>query len=149
MTDFRPLDAFRSPRFAPRDTRQHSSLIRLYHPVLKVSPFEVLRIADLGDVDVNPMNIEDTFARVEQAVNGILDAGAVPVCVGGDHSLSLAILRAVARRHGPVGMVHVDSHQDIDGVDPAFAPGTGTPEVGGLTSREALELVRALVGSLW
>ncbi len=220
------------PRFAPRDIRQHSSLIRPYHPVLKVSPFDVLRVADVGDVDVNPLNIEDTHARVEQAITAILNAGAIPVCVGGDHSLSLAILRAVARRHGPVGMVHVDSHQDmwdayfgnryfhgapfrraveeglldthrivqvgirgpvyseadfdfgrqhgvtviraenvaregigwvqeqlravsggpvylsfdIDGVDPAFAPGTGTPEVGGLTSREALEIVRALVG---
>ncbi len=220
------------PRFAPRDIRQHSSLIRPYHPVLKVSPFDVLRVADVGDVDVNPLNIEDTHARVDQSVTAIVDAGAIPICVGGDHSLSLAVLRAIARRHGPVGMVHVDSHQDmwddyfgnryfhgapfrraveeglldthrivqvgirgpvyseedfdfgrrhgvmviraedvaregigrvqeqlravsggpvylsfdIDGVDPAFAPGTGTPEVGGLTSREALEIVRALVG---
>lgn len=220
------------PRFAPRDIRQHSSLIRPYHPVLDVCPFDVLQVADVGDVDVNPLNIEDTYTRIDGAVAGILRAGAVPVCVGGDHSISLAILRAVARRHGPVGMVHVDSHQDmweeyfgnryfhgtpfrraieeglldtrrliqigirgpvyaptdfdfgrqhgvrvirgeevarrgiewvteqignvhggpvylsfdIDGVDPAFAPGTGTPEVGGLTSREALEIVRALVG---
>ncbi len=219
-------------RFGPRDVRQHSSLIRPYHPVLKVSPFNVLRVADVGDVDVNPVSIEDTHARVEQAVTAIVNAGAIPVCIGGDHSLSLAVLRAVARRHGPVGMVHVDSHQDmwdayfgnrffhgapfrraleeglleghrivqvgirgpvysdsdfdfgrqhgvrviraedvaregiggvreqlravgrgpvylsfdIDGVDPAFAPGTGTPEVGGLTSREALEIVRALAG---
>lgn len=220
------------PRFGPRDVRQHSSLIRPYNPVLDVSPFDVLRVADVGDVDTNPINIEDTYARVERAVGGILQAGATPVCIGGDHSVSLAILRAVARRHGPVGMVHVDSHQDmweeyfgnryfhgtpfrraveeglldtrrviqigirgpvyapsdfdfgrqhgvrviraeeiarrgiewatsqigavhggplylsfdIDGVDPAFAPGTGTPEVGGLTSREALEVVRALAG---
>ena len=220
------------PRFAPRDIRQHSSLIRPYNPVLDVSPFEILHVADVGDVDVNPMNIEDTYVRVQQTVDAILEAGAVPVCVGGDHSLSLAVLRAVARRHGPVGMIHIDSHQDmweeyfgnryfhgtpfrraveeglldtrrvvqigirgpvysaadfefgrthgvrvvraeevarngmegvkermqaarggpvylsfdIDGVDPAFAPGTGTPEVGGLTSREALEVVRALVG---
>lgn len=226
-TSYRP-----GPRFGPRDIRQHSSLIRPYNPALKVSPFDVLDVADVGDVDVNPVNIEDTYSRVEQAVGEILDAEVIPVCVGGDHSLSLPILRAVAARHGPVGMVHVDSHQDmweeyfgnkyfhgtpfrraieeklldtrrvvqigirgpvyaetdfdfgrkhgvrtltaeqvaheglawvreqiltlrrgpvyvsfdIDGVDPAFAPGTGTPEVGGLTSREALELVRALVG---
>jgi len=219
-------------RFGPRDIRQNSSLIRPYNPVLQVSPFDVLRVADVGDVDVNPINIEDTYGRVEQAVSDVLNAGVVPVCVGGDHSLSLPILRAVNRKHGPVGMVHFDSHQDmweeyfgnkyfhgtpfrraveeklldtkrviqigirgpvyadsdfdfarkhgiqwvaapqvareglewvkeqmlvvrggavylsfdIDGVDPAFAPGTGTPEVGGLTSREALELVRALVG---
>ncbi len=271
MSEFRPADSFRSPRFAqlatfmrlphtrdvagldvallgipfdggtsyrpgsrfaPREIRQHSSLIRPYNPALQVSPFEVLRVADVGDVDVNPIGIEDTFVRVEHAVSALLDAKVIPVCVGGDHSLSLPLLRAVVRRHGPVGMVHVDSHQDmweeyfgnkyfhgtpfrraveeglldtkrvlqigirgpvyaetdfdfarrngirwvtaqqlareglewakdqlrvvhggpvylsfdIDGVDPAFAPGTGTPEVGGLTSREALELVRALVG---
>ena len=226
-TSYRP-----GPRFGPRDIRQHSSLIRPYNPSLKVSPFEVVRVADVGDVDVNPVNIEDTYGRVERAVEDILGANVIPVCVGGDHSLSLPILRAVVAHHGPVGMVHVDSHQDmweeyfgnkyfhgtpfrraieeklletrrvvqigirgpvyaetdfdfgrkhgvrtitaeqvaheglawvkeqiltlrrgpvyvsfdIDGVDPAFAPGTGTPEVGGLTSREALELVRALVG---
>lgn len=271
MSEFRPIDSFRSPRFAqvatfmrlphtrehtaldvallgvpfdggtsyrtgsrfaPREIRAQSSLIRPYHPVLDVSPFDVLRVADVGDVDVNPLNIEDTYALVETVVTEILQAGAIPICVGGDHSLSLPILRAIVRRHGRVGMVHFDSHQDmweeyfgnlyfhgtpfrraveeglldtrrviqigirgpvysatdfdfgrhhgvktiraedvareglgwvkeqistvrvgpvylsfdIDGVDPAFAPGTGTPEVGGLTSREAVELVRALAG---
>ena len=220
------------PRFAPREIRAHSSLIRPYHPALNVSPFDVLRVADVGDVDVNPLDIEDTHGRVQKVLDEMLELGVVPVCVGGDHSISLAILRSVVRRHGPVGMVHFDSHQDmweeyfgnryfhgtpfrraveenlldtrrviqigirgpvyspddfefgrrhgvktirieqlaregldsvkkqistvrdgpvylsfdIDGVDPAFAPGTGTPEVGGLTSREALELVRALEG---
>ncbi len=219
-------------RFGPRDVRQNSSLIRPYNPSLQVSPFDVLKVADVGDVDVNPINIEDTYGRVEHAIGEILDAKVMPLCVGGDHSLSLPILRAVKKRHGPLGMVHFDSHQDmwdeyfggkyfhgtpfrraveeglldtkrviqigirgpvyadtdfdfarqhgirwvtagqvareglewvkeqmlvvrggpvylsfdIDGVDPAFAPGTGTPEVAGLTSREALELVRALVG---
>ena len=226
-TSYRP-----GPRFAPRDIRQHSSLIRPYNPALQVAPFDVLRVADTGDVDINPVDIADTYARVEQAIARVLDAGAIPVCVGGDHSLTLPILRAIVRRHGPVGVVHVDSHQDmweeyfgnryfhgtpfrrateeglldthrvlqigirgsvyaaadfafghqhgiqviradevaqrgidwvkgqiaalggkalylsfdIDAVDPAFAPGTGTPEVGGLTSREALEIVRALAG---
>ncbi len=226
-TSYRP-----GSRFGPRDVRQHSSLIRPYNPVLQVSPFEVLRVADVGDVDVNPIGIEDTYGRVEQMVGEILGAKVIPLCVGGDHSLSLPLLRAVVKRHGLVGMVHFDSHQDmweeyfgnkyfhgtpfrraveeglldtkrvlqigirgpvyadadfdfarqhgirwitarqvaregldwvkeqlwvvqggpvylsfdIDGVDPAFAPGTGTPEVAGLTSREAIELVRALVG---
>ncbi len=220
------------PRFAPREVRMHSSLIRPYNPALQVSPFDVLQVADVGDVDVNPINLQDTYGLVERAVADALHAGVIPVCVGGDHSLSLPILRAMARKHGPVGLVHVDSHQDmweeyfgnryfhgtpfrraveeglldrkrviqigirgpvyaetdfdfarqhgirwitagqvareglewakeqllvvrggpvylsfdIDGVDPAFAPGTGTPEVGGLTSREAVELVRVLVG---
>ncbi|MBI3998747.1 MAG: agmatinase [Armatimonadetes bacterium] len=220
------------PRFGPADVRQHSRLIRTYHPVHGIKPFEALRVADVGDVRVNPMDVQNNYARIETAVGAILDAGAVPVCVGGDHSVSLGLLRAVARQHGAVGLVHVDAHQDmwdehfgnryfhgapfrraveeglldtrraiqigirgsvndaadfdfarqhrvrtirgedvaregiawvirhlqrlgrgpvylsfdIDGVDPAFAPGTGTPEVGGLTSREAMALIRALKG---
>ncbi len=219
-------------RFGPREIRVHSALIRPYHPVLRASPFARRKVADCGDVDTNPMDILDTYGRIERAVGAILAAGAVPACIGGDHSISLAILRAVARAHGPVAFVHFDSHQDmwdeyfgnryfhgtpfrraleeglydpkatvqlgirgpvygpedfafgethgvtvvraeelhrrgtdaalepvrrlagrkvyvsfdIDAVDPAFAPGTGTPEVGGLTSAQALELLRGLAG---
>jgi agmatinase len=219
-------------RFGPRAVREQSSLIRPWHPVLKVHPFERLRVADCGDVDVLPTSIEATYAAITRRVDAVIAAGAAPVCVGGDHSVTLGILRAVARRHGPVGLVHFDAHPDtwdeyfgskffhgtpfrraveerlidprrmiqvgirgplygpedfafhdehgievvrieavkeggtapvaerfarlrggpvycsfdIDAVDPAFAPGTGTPEVGGLTSYEALALVRALAG---
>jgi agmatinase len=219
-------------RFGPKEVRSNSLLIRPYHPVLRTSPFSRLRVADYGDVDTNPMDILDTYGRIEAAVGRILEAGAVPACVGGDHSISLAILRAVARRHGPVALVHFDSHQDmweeyfgnryfhgtpfrraleenlylpratvqfgirgsvyaegdfefgqthgvtvvraeeihrdgvaaalgrldlvrghkvyvsfdIDSVDPAFAPGTGTPEVGGLSSAQTLALLRGLEG---
>lgn len=219
-------------RFGPREIRAQSALIRPYHPVLRTSPFARLRVADCGDVDTNPLDILDTYARVEEAVGAVLRAGAVPACVGGDHSVSLPILRAVARHHGPVALLHVDSHQDmwdeyfgnryfhgtpfrraleealydpraavqvgvrgpvysaddfsfaaehgvtvvraeeihargiapvldrvahlrgrklyvsfdVDAVDPAFAPGTGTPEVGGLSSAQVLELLRGLVG---
>jgi agmatinase len=219
-------------RFGPKEIRNNSLLIRPYNPVLRTSPFARLRVADCGDVDTNPMDILDTYGRIEAAVGGILEAGAVPACVGGDHSISLPILRAVARRHGPPALVHFDSHQDmweqyfgnryfhgtpfrraleeglyqpeatvqygirgpvygeadfefgethgvtvvraeeihrggveaalarldrvrgrkvyvsfdIDSVDPAFAPGTGTPEVGGLSSAQALALLRGLTG---
>src|SRR2546427_743361 len=219
-------------RFGPRAVREQSSLIRPWHPVLKVHPFERLRVADCGDVDVVPISIERTYAAIERHVGEILAHGAVPVSVGGDHSVTLPILRALARRHGPVGLVHFDAHPDtwdeyfgskffhgtpfrraieerlvdprrmvqvgirgplygaddfafheqhgievirietvkeqgvawvgdrfgrlrggpvycsfdIDAVDPAYAPATGTPEVGGLTSYEALTLVRALAG---
>ncbi len=219
-------------RFGPRAVREQSSLIRTWHPVLKVHPFERLRVADCGDVDVVPIAIEPTFAAITARIDAVLAAGATPLCVGGDHSISLPILRSVARRHGPVGLVHFDAHPDtwdeyygsklghgtpfrraieeglvdpkrmlqlgirgplygpqdfalqdahgievirieaikeqgvawaaerlarlrggpvycsfdIDVVDPAFAPGTGTPEVGGLTSWEAQALVRALAG---
>jgi len=225
--------SFRSgARFGPKEIRSNSLLIRPYNPVLRTLPWERLRIADTGDVDVNPMDILDTYRRIEAAVGSILAAGAVPACVGGDHSISLAILRAVAKAHGPVAFVHFDSHQDmwdeyfgnryfhgtpfrraleeglyisrdtvqigirgsvyaeddfafgeahgvtviraeqihsegletirphlerlrgrklyvsfdIDAVDPAFAPGTGTPEVGGLSSAQALAAVRMLAG---
>jgi agmatinase len=200
--------------------------------VLKVHPFERLRVADCGDVDVVPISIERTYAAVTRKIDEVIAAGATPVCVGGDHSITLPILRSVARRHGPVGIVHFDAHPDtwdeyfgskffhgtpfrraieeghidprrmiqvgirgplygpedfafhdqhgievlrieaikehgaawaaerlgrlrggpvylsfdIDAVDPAYAPATGTPEVGGLSSYEALLLVRALAG---
>src|ERR1700736_1220506 len=95
-------------RFGPKEVRNHSLLIRPYNPMLRTSPFSRLRVADCGDVDTNPMDILDTYDRIEAAVGGILEAGAVPACVGGDHSISLPILRAVARRHGPVALVHFD-----------------------------------------
>lgn len=219
-------------RFGPRAVREQSSLIRSWHPVLKVHPFERLRVADCGDVDVVPSSIESTYAAITRHVDAVVEARAAPLCVGGDHSITLAILRSLAKRHGPLGLVHFDAHPDtwdqyfgskffhgtpfrraveerlidprrmiqvgirgplygpedfafhdehgievvriepikeqgtgwvagrfarlrgapvycsfdIDAVDPAFAPGTGTPEVGGLTSYEALVLVRALAG---
>lgn len=219
-------------RFGPRAVREQSSLIRPWNPVLKVHPFERLKMADCGDVDVVPISIERTFEAITARVGAVVAAGAVPMCVGGDHSISLPILRALAARHGPLGLVHFDAHPDtwdeyfgskffhgtpfrraveeglieprrmiqvgirgplygpedfafhdqhgievlriepikehgvawaaarlgrlrgtpiycsfdVDAVDPAFAPATGTPEVGGLTSYEALALVRALAG---
>jgi len=219
-------------RFGPRAVREQSSLIRPWNPVLKVHPFQRLRVADCGDVDVVPISIERTYERVEQAVDGVVAAGATPLCVGGDHSVTLPILRSLARRHGRLGVVHFDAHPDtwdeyfgskffhgtpfrraveeglvdprrmvqvgirgplygpedfafqdqhgievvrietvkeqgiawtagrlarlrggpvycsfdIDAVDPAYAPATGTPEVGGLTAYEAVALVRSLAG---
>src|SRR5262245_19541487 len=219
-------------RWGPRAVRDQSSLIRSWHPVLKVHPFERLRVADCGDIDVVPISIEETFAKITARIDEVVAGGVIPLCVGGDHSVTLPILRAVARRHGPVGVVHFDAHPDtwdqyfgskffhgtpfrraveegivdprrmiqvgirgplygpedfafqdehgmevirveavkehgvpwvverlarlrggavyvsfdIDAVDPAYAPATGTPEVGGLTSYEALGLVRGLHG---
>src|SRR5262245_62045990 len=219
-------------RYGPRHVREQSSLIRPWNPVLQVSPFEKLAVADCGDVDVVPISIEGTFAAIERDMRAFVEAGVRPLAVGGDHSITLPILRALARRHGRLGLVHFDAHPDtwdeyfgskyfhgttfrraveedlidgrrvvqigirgplygpddfdfhrehrleairvetvkergtawvaervrrlaggpvycsfdIDAVDPAYAPATGTPEVGGLTSFEALTLVRALRG---
>src|SRR5438093_1503744 len=99
-------------RFGPRAVREQSSLIRPWNPVLKVHPFERLRVADCGDVDVVPISIERTFEAVERRIDAVVQAGATPVCVGGDHSVSLPILRSLARRHGPLGVVHFDAHPD-------------------------------------
>ena len=219
-------------RFGPRAVREQSSLIRTWHPVLKVHPFKRLRVADCGDVDVVPVSIEATLDAVARKIDEVAAAGAVPLSVGGDHSVSLAVLRSLGRRHGRLGLVHFDAHPDtwdeyfgskfyhgtpfrraveeglvdpsrmiqvgirgplygpedlafqdahgievvrieeikergvaavvrrferlrggavycsfdIDAVDPAFAPATGVPEVGGLSSWEALALLRGLQG---
>src|ERR1043166_4989713 len=90
-------------RFGPRAVREQSSLIRSWHPVLKVHPFERLRVADCGDVDVVPISIERTYEAITRRLDDVLAAGALPICVGGDHSITLGILRAIARRHGAVG----------------------------------------------
>jgi agmatinase len=226
-TSYRP-----GARHAPRHIREQSSLIRPWNPVLQVAPFEALRVADYGDVDVVPISIEGTFAAIEREVDTLAGASVVPLSVGGDHSITLPILRSLARRHGRLGLVHFDAHPDtwdeyfgskyfhgttfrraveeglidgrrvvqvgirgplygaddfdfhrehgleairveavkehgtawvverlrrlsdgavycsfdVDAVDPAYAPATGTPEVGGLTSFEALSLVRGLRG---
>lgn len=219
-------------RFGPREIRAQSSLIRLYNPFQQVSPFELLHVADCGDIDAPPVSIDQTYEVVEREMARVLEHGAFPMTVGGDHSLSLPLLRAVGKKHGAVGLIQFDAHLDtwdeyfggkyfhgtpfrraieeglvdgarmiqigirgslygaddidfqrrhgvsvvtidevkasgvpavlrtirkvatgavyvtfdIDGVDPAFAPGTGTPEVGGLTSHEAMLLVRGLEG---
>src|SRR5919109_149696 len=202
-------------RLGPRHIRVQSALIRPYHPNLKVNPFDRHRIADYGDIPVNPLSIQDTFQRIEVAIDELLAHGVRPVCVGGDHSITLPILRALARRYQPLSVIHFDSHPDtwdeyfgskyshgtpfrraiveglidpsrmlqgglrgqvygeeifergipwvverfqrfrgmpcyltfdIDVVDPAFAPGTGTPQIGGPSSREIVALVRGLLG---
>ena len=224
-TSYRP-----GSRYGPREIRNQSSLIRPYGFFQKVSPFDRLNVADAGDIDAAPVSIEKCYEAVEARIGDIADAGARPIVIGGDHSISLPVLRALAKRHGPVALVQFDAHIDtwdeyfggkyfhgtpfrraieerlvdgrrfvqvgirgpmfgehdfdfhrehgitvidieqvkdrgvawvvaeirriatgpaymtfdIDGVDPAFAPGTGTPEVGGLTSHEAQRLVRGL-----
>jgi len=226
-TSYRP-----GTRLGPREIRSQSSLIRTYSYFQKIAPFDRLNVADVGDVDAPPVSIEKAYDAIEQRIAEIAAAGARPLVIGGDHSISLPILRALAKRHGPLGLVQFDAHLDtwdeyfggkyfhgtpfrraieerlidgrrfvqvgirgpmygeedfefhaehgitmldieqvkergvtwtiervrsvltgpvymtfdIDSVDPAFAPGTGTPEVGGLTSHEAQKLVRGLAG---
>ncbi|HUI50355.1 MAG TPA: agmatinase [Terriglobales bacterium] len=226
-TTYRP-----GTRFGPRAVREQSVLIRPWNPELKVNPFAKYRIADFGDFSVNPLSIQDTFQRVEEQMEPLLQAGVRCAAVGGDHSLSLPLLRATAKKYGPVALIQFDAHNDlwdeyfgcklshgtpfrrameeglilersflqvglrgqvysaddfefakkhkvemitteefhahgmnvfrekvqafhgkpvyvtldIDCVDPAFAPGTGTPQVGGFSSAQIVELVRGLRG---
>jgi agmatinase len=229
-TTYRP-----GARLAPFDVRRVSALVQGFHPGHSVRPFDELGAVDGGNVVFPPFDPAAMRGAVQAAVAAVLEAGAVPFLVGGDHSIALPALRAVAARHGPLAVVHVDAHLDtsgpetwaepfhhgtpfrhvldeglvaegelhqvgirgpwgsaddaepgrrrrarvysmdevssrgvgavaaeirravgdrptylsfdVDAVDPAFAPGTGTPVPGGLTSREALELVRALAGT--
>src|SRR5262245_25403975 len=106
-TSYRP-----GARLGPREVRAQSSLIRTYSYFQKVSPFDVLNVADVGDVDAPPVSIEKCYDSVEARIGAIADAAARPIVVGGDHSISLPILRALARRHGPLGLVQFDAHID-------------------------------------
>lgn len=219
-------------RFGPKGVRGSSALTRGFHPAQGLDLFEHLRCADGGDVTCIPMSIDRTLVNITARTQQILDAGALPVFVGGDHTISLGPLRAIAKKHGPVGLIHFDAHSDtfgpawdidlhhgtvfrkaleegllrprdvmqigirgpftaandldyarksglrivmmdeirqnidrvareirshagkgkfyvsfdMDAIDPAYAPGTGTPVPGGMNSYEALSLVRALVG---
>jgi agmatinase len=221
-------------RFAPYEVRRVSAMLQSFHPVHKVDVFSTLRAADGGNVAVPPFAPALARDVIENEIASIVGAGAVPFAVGGDHSIALPAMRAVAKKHGPLAVVHVDAHLDtsdaevwgddfhhgtplrhaieeglvekghlhqvgirapwgyaeegalaaghgatlydvdaistrgiacvaqhivacvgdrpvyvtfdIDGIDPAFAPGTGTPVPGGISSREALALLRGLAG---
>jgi agmatinase len=221
------------PRFGPEAIRSASALLRPYNPALAVNLVDRLSIVDYGDLPVSPGDTERTYAQIEEALAPLVDAGVFPAALGGDHAITLAELRALARKHGPLALVQLDSHGDvwesyfgqryfhgttfkraleeglldahasvqagmrgslygpddidvakemgftvlttdelrdlgpqrygelvrtkvgdrpvftsfdIDFLDPAFAPGTGTPEAGGFSTAEALAFVRNLRG---
>jgi guanidinobutyrase len=208
-------------------------MIRPYNMATGAAPFDALQVADLGDVPINTYNLLESVRIIETHYDTLLPHPVVPLTLGGDHTITLPILRSLAKKHGPMGLIHVDAHTDtnndmfgekiahgttfrraveeglldcrrvvqigqraqgytsgdfqwgvdqgfrlftaeqcwhkslaplmeevrqivaggpvylsfdIDGIDPAWAPGTGTPEVGGLTSIQALEIVRGCKG---
>ncbi len=232
-----PLDigtSWRSgTRFGPKQVRSESAMIRPYHMATGAAPFDSLQVADIGDLAINTFSLSDSLRIIAESYGDILKHDLMPLAIGGDHSITLPILRAVAAKHGPVALVHVDAHADvndemfgereahgtvfrrayeeglilpdktyqvglrgtgygaddfreaagwgfqqfpaqdlwhrslsglgaeirrdigdrptyvtydIDSLDPAYAPGTGTPEIGGLTTPQAMELIRALRG---
>ena len=216
-------------RFGPAHVRESSRLLRPYNPAADVSPFARQQVVDAGDMVANPFDIAEAIGQIETGARTLLERSRRVVTIGGDHTIALPLLRAVAARHGPVAVVHFDAHLDtwetyfgapythgtpfrraaeeglldrsgclhvgtrgplyserdvvddrdlgfrvvgsvemddigargvlerirervedrpvyvsvdIDVLDPAFAPGTGTPEAGGLTSRELLAVLR-------
>ena len=220
-------------RFGPEAIRSASALLRPFHPVHELDLVSALSVVDFGDSPVSPGDTERTYAQIEETLAPLADAGVFTLCLGGDHSITLAELRALARKHGPLALVQLDAHTDtwdeyfgqkyfhgttfkraveeglldakasvqagmrgsvygsedigaarelgftvvesedlralgadryaelvrehiadravflsfdIDFLDPAFAPGTGTPEVAGFSTAEAVAFLRALRG---
>ncbi len=99
-------------RFAPQAIRQASMTLFPYHPISKVYPFEDTNAIDIGDVPVIPHNIHRSYDLMEESVLGLMNQGIIPIGLGGDHSVTLASLRAAAKVYGPVAMIHFDSHTD-------------------------------------
>ncbi len=220
-------------RMGPKQLREQSAMIRPYNIQTGAAPFDKLQCADLGDVPINTFSLSDSILIITETYATHLKHDFIPMTLGGDHTLTLPVLRAVAAKHGPLALVHVDAHADvndemfgerethgtvfrrayeegiitagkvfqiglrgtgytaddfteaagwgfhqylapelwhqsltplaaeikakigdqpcyitydIDSLDPAYAPGTGTPEIGGLTTPQAMELIRGLRG---
>jgi len=219
-------------RQGPAGVRDASRLIRRIHPTSGISPFEICNVADLGDAPVNPLSFEQSLTSIERFFATLRELEIVPIAMGGDHTIPLPILRALARNR-PVGVLHFDAHADtldvlcgtkinhatflrraheeglidakrvlqigmrgsrfgaddiqygydvgytiitmdeyeergrakvietiqkvlgdgpiylsldVDGLDPVYAPGTGVPEIGGLSPRDVQVIIRALRG---
>jgi agmatinase len=127
-TTFRP-----GARFGPRGVRTASALTRGFHPDPGLDLFEHLRCADGGDILCVPMDTARTLANIEARVHEIAEARAVPALVGGDHTCSLGALRALAKVHGPLGLVHLDAHSDT------YPPAWGVDPHHGTIFRNAVE----------
>src|SRR5213592_2656268 len=100
------------PRFGPEAIRSASSLLRPYNPAFDVNVVDALSIVDYGDLPVSPGDTERTYGQVEEALEPLVDAGVFPLALGGDHSVTLAELRALAKRHGALALVQLDAHAD-------------------------------------
>jgi guanidinobutyrase len=220
-------------RHGPRQIRAESCMLRPYNMATRAAPFDSLSVADIGDIAINTFDLKKSVGIIEKGVDAILGHGCKPLTLGGDHTLTLPVLRAMAKRHGALALIHVDAHADIndemfgeqiahgtpfrraveegllatdkvfqiglrgtgysaddfdwprlqgftvvtaeecwnrsltplmetvrgvigshpvyltydiDSLDPAFAPGTGTVEIGGLTTWQALEIIRGCRG---
>jgi len=100
-------------RHGPREVRNQSSLMRKVHHVSQIAPYDLVRVGDLGDAPVNPIDLLDSLKQIEDFYRQIQQAGTVPLSVGGDHLVTLPIFRALAQQQ-PIGMVHFDAHSDTN-----------------------------------
>lgn len=100
-------------RFGPEGIRTHSMLLRPFHPEHHIDIFKVCSGIDFGDLPVTPGYLPESHAQIEAGANKIFAAGAIPIFMGGDHSVSLPLLRAAAAAHGPVALIQFDSHGDL------------------------------------
>ncbi len=120
-------------RFGPQAIRAASTLLRPYHTSLDLALFERLSGVDYGDFSVVPGYLPDTCTKIEEQMRPVLNAGTVPLVLGGDHSISLPELRAVADRFGPVGLIQFDAHGDV------WEPYFGDKDTHGTPFRRAVE----------
>ncbi len=120
-------------RFGPREIRAESVMIRPYNMATGAAPFDSLNVADIGDVAINTFNLLEAVRIIEQEYDRILGHGILPLTLGGDHTITLPILRAIKKKHGKVGLVHVDAHADVN--DHMF----GEKIAHGTTFRRAVE----------
>ena len=101
-------------RYGPRQIRAESCLIRPYNMATRAAPFDSLSVADIGDVAINTFNLEKSIGIIEAAYDEILSHNCIPMTIGGDHTIALPILRSLKKKYGPVGMVHIDAHADVN-----------------------------------
>jgi guanidinobutyrase len=120
-------------RFGPRAIRAESCLLRPFNVATGAAPFASLQVADVGDVAINTFNLPESAGRIREAYNELLKHPVRPITLGGDHSITYPILQAIAAKHGPVALVHIDAHADIN--DSMF----GAPIAHGTTFRRAYD----------
>ena len=114
-------------RFGPAAIRDASSILKSYHSVLDVDIFEHCQGVDAGDVDIIPGYLDESFERIEAAVAGVLDAGAVPVIMGGDHSISIPVGRALEEYGKKICVIQFDAHLDWTSHVGPLVQGNGSP----------------------
>lgn len=120
-------------RFGPREIRAQSVLVRPYSMATRAAPFESFQIADIGDVPLNTYSLQKSITVIESYFDQVVSTGAKPVSLGGDHTITLPILRSLVKKHGPMALIHVDAHSDTN--DSMF----GEKETHGTVFRRALE----------